>query len=202
MWILIITALVSSVWSFLGTRHLDVWFFELIPGVLGVCGIAVIGRWFRFSLLVYVVISLAFICIATGARYTYAEVPVAKWLGQMFGTSRNHFDRVGHFVQGLTVGLMTREVLIRTTTLSKRCGVIILSIAFALAFSAFYELVEWWTVLAFYAEHGPEWLGMQGDPWDAQEDMLMALLGVFAATILLSRIHDRSIHKVTEPADP
>ena len=138
---------------------------------------------------------MAFLFTATGARYTYAEVPLAHWMIN-FGDARNHFDRVGHIIQGLTVGLMTREVLLRKTTLGNRCGIPILTVSFALAFSALYELLEWWTVLAFYPDHGPEWLGMQGDPWDSQQDMMMALFGTTIATTLMIPVHDWSIRRL------
>jgi len=194
--LLVVTAVVSSIWSFVGARERDVWLFELVPGAVGVCGVVLLARRFRFSALVYVTISVAFVFIATGARYTYSEVPLAQWISERLDLSRNHFDRVGHFVQGLTVGLMTREVLLRQTTLGKRLGVPLLTVAFALAFSSLYELVEWWVVLLFYPAHGPEWLGMQGDPWDAQRDMLMALLGAIVATSLLAPLHNRSIRRL------
>lgn len=195
LWILVLTAVLSSSWSFWGAREFDVWCFELVPGVIGVCGVVLLARYFRFSTLVYVLISVAFVFIATGARYTYSEVPLAHWISNTLGWSRNYFDRLGHFVQGLTVGLMTREVLLRRTELGKKCGVRVLTVAFALAFSAFYELVEWWTVLAFYPGHGPEWLGMQGDPWDAQQDMVMALTGVIVAVTLMVPLHNRAIRR-------
>mgnify|MGYP001822696540 CR=1 FL=1 len=191
-----VTAVLCSAWSIAGTTQLDVWAFELLPGLIGVCGLIFLARWFSFSTLVYCVITIAFIFIATGARYTYAEVPLADWVGDSFGWKRNSFDRLGHLVQGLTVGLMTREVLLRRTTLSPWCGVPILTIAFALSFSALYELVEWWTVLAFYADHGPEWLGTQGDPWDAQQDMAMGLSGAILATTFFAPFQDWSIRRL------
>jgi putative membrane protein len=191
--VLVVTAVVCSIWSFAGAQERDIWFFELVPGAIGVCALVVLARWFRFSDPVYLMIAVAFVFIATGARYTYSEVPVAHRLSEKMDLSRNHFDRVGHFVQGLTVGLMTREVLRRRTTLGRRVGVPLLSVTFALAFSSFYELVEWWVVLLFYPESGPEWLGMQGDPWDAQRDMLMALLGAICAVTLMASLHERSL---------
>ena len=197
-WILVVTAVIGSLWSFQGAQEQDVWCFELLPGAIGVCGVLILARWFELSTLAYLSISVAFVFIAAGARYTYAEVPFPDWASGVLGGNRNSFDRVGHFVQGLTVGLLAREVLARRTTLGKRCGLPVLSVAFALAFSALYELVEWWTVLAFYPDAGPEWLGMQGDPWDAQQDMLMALWGSLATVTLLAPLHDRSIRRLTQ----
>ncbi len=191
--LLVGTSIFATIWSFAGARELDVWAFELVPGLIGVFGIILLAKSFRFSRLVYVILCVAFVFIAAGARYTYAEVPLGHWIGDRFGLSRNHFDRVGHFLQGLTVGLMAREVLLRRTTLGKRLGVPLLAVSIAFTFSGFYELVEWWVVLAFYPDSGPEWLGLQGDPWDAQLDMLMALLGALGATTLLVPFHDHSL---------
>jgi len=198
--VLAVTAVVCSIWSFVGATERDIWLFELVPGAIGVCGLFVLARWFRFTGLVYLVIAVAYVFIATGARYTYSEVPVADWISSRLDLSRNHFDRIGHFVQGLTVGLMTREVLRRRTTLGRKLGVPLLTVTFALAFSAFYELVEWWVVLVFYPGNGPEWLGMQGDPWDAQRDMLMALLGAITAVTLLAPLHERSLGRLESAA--
>ena len=199
-WILAVTAVLGSFWSFQGAQERDVWCFELLPGTVGVCGVLILARWFELSTLAYLTISAAFLFIAVGARYTYAEVPLPDWASGVLGGNRNSFDRVGHFVQGLTVGLLAREILSRRTVLGKRCGLPVLSVAFALAFSALYELVEWWTVLAFYPDAGPEWLGMQGDPWDAQQDMLMALVGSLVTATLLFSLHDRSIRRLTSRA--
>jgi putative membrane protein len=199
--VLVVTAVVCSIWSFVGARERDIWFFELVPGLIGVCGLVVLARWFRFTDLVYLTITVAFVFIATGARYTYSEVPLAQWISDQLHLSRNHFDRVGHFVQGVTVGLMTREVLRRRTTLGRKLGVPLLTVTFALAFSSFYELVEWWTVLLFYPGSGPEWLGMQGDPWDAQRDMLMALLGAIAAVTFMVPLHERSLRRLQSPSE-
>lgn len=197
--VLLATTVVSSVWSVSGARQLDVWAFELVPGILGVIGLAVIARRFQFSALTYLVITLAFVVIATGARYTYAEMPLFDWLKESLGLSRNHFDRVGHYFQGLTVGLMTREVLYRTTNVGRRWGLPILAVSFALAFSALYELVEWWVVLAFYPDTGKVWLGFQGDDWDAQWDMTMALAGALTSCVVLAGWHNRSLSKLRAP---
>lgn len=194
IWLLCVTAVLSSVWSFIGARELDVWVFELLPGALGVVGVVWLSRRFRFSSMAYVAISVSFVFIATGARYTYSEVPLANWLQEVGGWSRNHFDRAGHLLQGLTVAMLTREVLLRTTPLPRWAAGLV-TVAFALAFSAFYELVEWWCVLLFYSEEGPEWLGMQGDPWDAQWDMTMALSGALTTVLVLFRAHDRSVQR-------
>ncbi|HQU44684.1 MAG TPA: DUF2238 domain-containing protein [Pirellulales bacterium] len=128
---------------------------------------------------------------AIGAKYTYAEAPPGNWLRDAFGLDRNPFDRVGHFAQGFTPALIAREVLVRVGEVRRAWLVLLLSAAVPLAFSALYEIVEWGWVLAFYPDQGPEWLGMQGDPWDAQWDMFMALVGAAAALVCLGPLQSR-----------
>ena len=113
LWLLIATAVIAGFWSFSGAKELDVWMFELLPGIVGVVGLVVLSSRFTFSALTCFLISVSFVLIAAGARYSYAEMPLLDWLWNQLGSNRNHFDRVGHFFQGLTVGLMAREVIIR-----------------------------------------------------------------------------------------
>jgi len=169
------------------------WFFELF---LGFIGVAVLLAWaprFRLSGLVYLVVGVHYLILALGAHYTYAEMPLFDELANVFDWSRNHFDRLGHFAQGLTPALLLREILPRTSPLKKSLWIPTLAVSFALAFSALYEILEWVWVVTFYPDRGPEWLGMQGDPWDAQADMTMALLGALCAVTILAPWHERSI---------
>lgn len=202
LWLVIVTTIFCIVWSYSGTKEVDVWLFELLPGTIGVTGLVVLSKRFTFSTMAHLMIAVCFILIATGARYTYAEMPLFNWIRDQFALSRNHFDRFGHFFQGLMIGLMAREVLFRKTKVGRRWGLPILSVSFSLAFSAFYELLEWWVVIVFYPDAGPEWLGLQGDPWDAHWDMSMALAGAMVAVLLLPRLHNRSINDriQSEPA--
>ena len=110
--------------------------------------------------------------------------------------SRNHFDRVGHFAQGFTPALLIREVLIRSCKMKRGWMLGFLSICVPLAFSALYEIVEWWWVIGFYSEAGPEWLGHQGDHWDAQWDMCMAMCGAACAVVVFGKVHDWSIDRM------
>lgn len=198
---LTIAACAVTLWSFAGTKEVDVWVFELVPGIAALAITVWVGRYyFRFSTMTYAVIGMSFFFIALGARYTYAGVPLFRSMGELFGSSRNHADRFGHFLQGLTVALMAREVFIRKTPLSRRLVIPLVTISFALAFSAMHELVEWWVVAFFYPQSGPEWLGMQGDPWDAQWDMFMALIGAIVVVTILSSAHDQSIRATTKSA--
>lgn len=186
----------ATLWSAVQPHDYPTWAFELVVGWLGIAILAATVRRFRFSSVAYAVIAIHFVILARGAKYTYAEEPIFGWLQQQFPGTRNHFDRVGHFAQGLTPALLTRELLLRTTPLRQPGWVRFLAMCVALAGSACYEILEWQWVIWFYPQNGPEWLGMQGDPWDAQGDMLMAGLGGWTATSLLSRWHDRALRSL------
>jgi putative membrane protein len=187
-----------TAWSLIRPFDYKVWLFEIVAGCIGVAALALTYRRFPFSGLVYLLVGLHFAVLATGAKYSYAEMPLFNWLRDVLGLSRNHFDRVGHFFQGFTPAILTREVLLRTTGLRRGKMLGFLCIGVCLAASAFWELLEWWVVIFFYPESGQEWLGLQGDPWDPHQDMLMALLGATLSTLALSRLHDRSMKSATE----
>lgn len=186
------------VWS--GIRPYDqvVWLFEISLGLLGALLLLATCRRFRFSNLVYVLVCAHIIVLAVGAKYTYAEMPLFNWLRDTFDWSRNHYDRVGHFMQGFVPVMVVREFLLRMTSLTRGKMLVFLTVCVVLALSAFYELIEMWMVLLFYPDQGPEWLGLQGDPWDAQWDMTMALCGAVLAYGLLNRLHDRSLESPLE----
>lgn len=192
---LLAVALAATVWSGIHPADRFTWFFELFIGAAGILVLYLIRNRFRFSAFVYVVAALHYVVLAVGAKYTYAEVPLFDWLQQALDLSRNHFDRVGHFMQGVTPALVLREVLFRRTGIGKGFWLGFCSVCVALAFSGLYEIVEWLWVAAFYPDAGAEWLGMQGDPFDAQADMLMAMLGGLLSAVVLARWHDRSMGK-------
>ena len=184
---------IAFVWSAIRPMDYGVWIFELSLGLAGVLFLVATRRRFPFSGLVYALASVHFVILACGAKYTYAEMPLFNWLRDALDLSRNHFDRVGHLAQGFIPAMFVREFLRRTGRLKPGPLLGFLCISVCLAFSAFYEILEWWIVLTFYPTSGAEWLGMQGDPWDAQEDMLMALIGSSAAILTLSSLHERSM---------
>jgi len=127
-----------------------------------------------------------------GGHYTYAEVP---FFDDLFGSERNNYDKLGHFFQGFVPALLAREILIRKNVVNGNLwrGIIIVSIC--LAFSAFYELIEWWVALAS-GEDAEAFLGTQGYVWDTQSDMWLALIGAICALIALSKMHDRQLRKL------
>jgi len=185
--------LAALVWSAIRPADYATWFFELFLGVAYVVTLIALRRTFPFSTLVCAVAAVHFVVLGVGAKYTYAEVPLFNWLRDAFDLSRNHFDRVGHYMQGVTPALVMREVLLRKTGIGRNAWLTFSSVSVALAFSALYEILEWLWVAAFYPDQGPEWLGMQGDMFDAQADMLMAFLGGLTSAVVLARAHDTSL---------
>jgi len=184
---------IALVWSAIRPVDYGVWIFELSIGLVGVGFLIATRRRFQMSGLVYALAAIHFVILACGAKYTYAEMPLFNWLRDAFHLSRNHFDRVGHLAQGFIPAMFVREFLRRAGGMKPGPLLGFLCVSVCLAFSAFYEILEWWIVLKFYPTSGPEWLGMQGDPWDAQEDMLMALIGSSVSILTLSSLHERSM---------
>ena len=188
-----VVCLVALAWSAIHPADYATWFFELFLGIAYVLTLVALRKRFPFSTLVCVVATIHFVVLAVGAKYTYAEMPLFNWLRDSFDLSRNHFDRVGHYMQGVTPALVMREVLLRKTRIGRNAWLTFSSVSVALAFSALYEILEWLWVAAFYPDQGPEWLGMQGDMFDAQADMLMALCGAIVAAAILARWQDRQL---------
>ena len=133
-----------------------------------------------------------------GGYYTYAETPLGNWAQEEFKLSRNHYDRVGHVALGVFPAFIIREVLLRKTPLRKGGWLYFIIICIVLAVAAFWELLEWWTTLFVAPDVGIAFLGSQGDIWDAQWDMFLALIGAMVALPILSRLHDRSIAQIDE----
>lgn len=200
VWLLLATVVITTAWSAARPVDYATWAFELLPGLVATAVLLWLGftRRFRFTDIVYVMCAIQFVILAAGAKYTYAEMPLFEWLRETLSLSRNHSDRLGHFLQGISPTLVVRELLIRLANIRARCLAGALAGCVAVAFSACYEIVEWLWVVAFYADKGPEWLGHQGDPWDAQADILMALCGAIVAATLLSRWQDREIPRLAE----
>ena len=124
-----------------------------------------------------------------GGHYTYAEVP---FFDGLFGSERNNYDKVGHFFQGFVPALLAREILIRKGVVNGDIWRNIIIVSMCLAFSAFYELIEWWVALAS-GEEAEAFLGTQGYVWDTQSDMGLALLGAISSLLILSVAHDNQL---------
>lgn len=186
---IVIAALVAS-----GIAPYDraTWLMEVAPVLVALPILASTRERFPLTDLLYVLIALHALVLVLGGAYTYARVPLGSWLQEAFGFQRNPYDRIGHFMQGFVPALVAREILLRTTTLRGAKMVAFLCLAVALAISAVYELVEWGAALAL-GQGAEEFLGTQGDPWDTQSDMFMAMVGAIVALVILSRLHDRRI---------
>lgn len=185
-------------WSWIGPHDRFTWWLESIPVLVGVPVILAFRHRFPLSTLLLVLLWLHCVLLVVGGHYTYARVPLGEWAKEWFGWSRNHYDKLGHFVQGFVPAILTRELLVRTSPLRGSRWSGFLTVCVCLAFSAFYELLEWFTAV-MTGEAAEDFLGMQGDPWDTQTDMLMALVGASLALAMLARLHDRSMTNVMKP---
>lgn len=197
LWIAVFAAVL--VWSAIEPKDRFTWFLEVLPALLGAVLLLATQRRFPLTPLLYVLILLHCVVLMIGGHYTYAEVP---FFDGLFGSERNNYDKVGHFFQGFVPAILAREILVRWNAVNGRAWLNLFVISICLAFSAFYELIEWWVAVAS-GEGADDFLGTQGYVWDTQSDMALALIGAISALLLLSRWHDRQIAQITEaPANP
>ncbi len=193
VWLGIFT--VTLVWSAVAPKDMFTWFLEVVPALIGFVLIVLTYKKFPLTPLLYTLILVHMIVLMVGGHYTYAEVPLFDSIKELLHQARNNYDKVGHFMQGFMPAILARELLIRKEVVKKSVlwlNYIILSIV--LAFSAFYELIEWWVAL-FSGEDAEAFLGTQGYVWDTQSDMMMALIGAVTALVLLSRFHDKQLKR-------
>lgn len=174
------------------------WFLEVGPGLAMVAVLGAVYPRFPVSHFVYVCVFLHIQILIYGGYYTYALTPLGNWAKEAFGFSRNHYDRIGHVALGVFPCFLVREVLLRSTPLQRGGWLFFLVCSVVLAFAAFWELLEWWTALLAAPDVGVAFLGSQGDVWDAQWDMLLALIGAMVALPLFSGFQDRSMARVPE----
>ncbi len=211
---LLVVLLVALGISAVRPRELGTWALEAAPVAIAITILVVTWRGFPLTPLAYRLIFLHGLILLLGAHYTYAHVPLGFWLQEAFDLARNPYDRIGHLAQGFVPAIVIREILLRVTPLgdplhrhlfsgvAMRRGsspasstgkmLFFLVLCVALAISAFYEMIEWWTAVIFGAG-AHEFLGTQGDPWDTQWDMFLALVGAAVAQLLLARLHDRQL---------
>ena len=168
------------------------WWLEVAPILIGAPLLVATYRRFPLTNLTYTLLAIHALILMVGGHYTYARVPLGFWAQEAFGLARNHYDRLGHFAQGFVPAILAREILLRTSPLVPGRWLFVLVTALCLAFSACYELIEWWTALAG-GESADAFLGTQGDVWDTQSDMFMALIGAITAQLALGAVHDRAL---------
>jgi putative membrane protein len=188
----ITTFLVALVWSAIDPKDYLTWALEVAPAVLGLVVLAATRRAFPLTPLLYALILVHCVVLMIGGHYTYAEVPLFDALKPLLGFERNNFDKLGHFMQGFVPALIAREILIRKSVVASASWRNFFIVCFCLAFSAFYELIEW-AVALVSATAADAFLGTQGYVWDTQSDMAFALLGAIVALVLLSGAHDRQL---------
>ena len=189
---LLIFVCVALLVSAIGALDTLTWFMEVVWIFIGVP--LVIWRWKHFPLTQLLSCLLAFhaLVLMYGGHYTYAETPIGLWARDAFDLSRNHYDRFGHLMQGFVPAILVRELLLRTSPLQRGVWLSVLTVCACLAFSAFFEMIEWWAALAWGGK-ADAFLATQGDVWDTQWDMFLALCGAILSQLLLSRIHDRQL---------
>ena len=194
---LLIAGGVLLVLSGIGPRDRVTWLLEVGPILIAAPILVATARRFPLTPLAYRLIFVHALILMLGGHYTYAEVPLGFWVRDLFGFARNHYDRVGHLAQGFVPAIVVREILIRRSPLAPGKWLTVLVLCVGLAISALYELLEWWAAL-LGGEGAEAFLGTQGDQWDTQWDMFLALVGAATALALLSRLHDRQIATLEE----
>lgn len=192
--LLFLTALVFA-WSAWRPHDRLTWWLEVAPGILGAALLILTYSHFRFTTLVYTLIALHISLLCVGGHYTYALVPLFDWIQPYFGWHRNHFDRLGHFMQGFVPALVARELFVRLKVVSSSGWRIAIVILICMGISALYELLEWATAL-LSGEAASAFLGTQGDVWDTQEDMFMALIGAICALLFMSVWQNRQMRQL------
>ncbi len=190
--LLLASFLAILVWSGIHPKDHFIWFLEVVPAIVGALVLVMIYSKVKLTLLVYCLIWLHALVLMLGGHWTYAEMPLFSWLRDEYGLARNYYDRVGHFMQGFVPAIIAREILLRNGVVKGRGWLFFLVTCICLAISAFYEFTEWWVALAS-GSAADEFLATQGDIWDTQWDMLLALCGAIASQLLLARRHDRQL---------
>ena len=191
-WVLLALTLVALLVSGIAPKDRATWVMETLPVMLVVPLLLLTFKRFPLTPLLYRLIFLHACILMLGGHYTYAEVPPGFWVRDLLGLERNHYDRLGHLAQGFVPAIAAREVLLRKSPLKPGGGLFVICISIPLAFSAFYEMLEWWAAVAM-GQGADAFLGTQGDPWDTQWDMFLCMVGAITALLLLSRLHTRQV---------
>ena len=195
LWLIIFFSVLT--WSAIDPKESITWWLEVLPAMIGLVVILVTHKNFPLTPIVYFLILIHCVILMVGGHYTYAEVPLFDTIGEWLGHTRNNYDKVGHFAQGFVPVMIAREILIRKNVINGRHWLHFLSVCFVLAFSAFYELIEWWVAL-LGGGSAEAFLGTQGYVWDTQSDMAWALSGGIIALLLLQRVHDKQLTELED----
>ena len=189
---LLVIVAIALVASGIAPTDRPTWLMEVAPVLIALPILIATRQRFPLTDLLAVLIALHALVLILGGAYTYAHVPLGFWLQDMLGTARNPYDKIGHFMQGFVPALVAREILLRGAYVRGKRMAAFLCVCVAMAISACYELIEWAAAVAM-GQGADEFLGTQGDVWDTQSDMFMALIGSTTAMALLARWHDRQL---------
>jgi putative membrane protein len=191
--LLLIVAAIALAVSSVAPTDRGTWWLEVAPVFIGAPLLIATAQRFPLTPMVYRLLFVHALILMLGGHYTYAEVPLGRWVQEWFGLARNHYDRLGHFAQGFVPAMLVRELLLRTSPLRPGKWLFFLVCTVCLAFSACYEFIEWWSALIL-GQGADAFLGTQGDPWDTQWDMFLALIGALTAQLTLGRWHLQQLH--------
>ena len=193
--LLLICLVLVFVWSAIRPHDYFTWLLEVFPVLAAIPVLWFTYKKFPLSNLVYFLIFLHAIILMVGGHYTYAEVPLFNWLRDTFHLDRNYYDRVGHVAQGFVPAIIAREILLRKNVVKQGAWLFFIVTCVCLAISAFYEFLEWWVALASGSD-AVAFLATQGDIWDTQWDMFLALIGALCAQWLLAKRHNQSMSEL------
>ena len=191
----LVFVVIALVWSGIEPRDRLTWFLEVAPVLIALPLLLATRRAFPFTPLAYTLMALHASILVVGGHYTYAEMPLFDWLRDAFDLSRNHYDRLGHVAQGFVPAIVAREILLRRSPLRPGKWLFFLVTSVCLAISAFYEMIEWWVAIGS-GDEAVAFLATQGDVWDTQWDMFLALLGALSSQLLFHQRHDRQLAKL------
>ncbi|MBI4158946.1 DUF2238 domain-containing protein [Candidatus Woesearchaeota archaeon] len=191
-----ITVGLVLIWSLINPKDYGVWFLETFPVLFGFPILFFTYKKFKFTNITYTLIALHAIILIVGGHYTYADNPLFNWIRDLLNLDRNYYDRVGHFFQGFVPVLIAREILLKKTRLNKGKMLFFLLVCIIAFITSFYELLEWASTWNLPPEQGIDFLGSQGDLWDAQKDMTMAFIGGFIGLLFFSKIQDKQMKHV------
>ena len=192
---MVMATVLALVWSGIAPYDRTTWWLEVMPVLIALPILFLTRRRYPLTPLLYVLLFLHGLVLIVGGAYTYARVPLGFELAEWLDLSRNPYDRIGHFFQGLVPALLAREILLRGDYVRGRGMLAFIVVCVVLAVSASYELIEWGAALAL-GQGADEFLGTQGDPWDTQSDMFCALLGALSTLLLFARGHDRALRRL------
>jgi putative membrane protein len=184
--------LIVFIWSGIGLHDTRLtWVLETAPFMIALPILLFTCRRFPLTSLTYTVIAIHSMVLMLGGHYSYSKVPLGFWMQDWFGWTRNNYDKIGHFMQGLGPLVYTREIVVRTTPLKRGKMLQFLCLAVPMAISALYEIVEWLTAVIIPGD-SEAFLGTQGYFWDTQTDMFFCLIGAVAGLLFLTKLHNKS----------